>query len=75
MHRKDDAAFLAFKTSAAKLHEAGKIGEARRKIIGARIDAPELRTAVALIDSWLADQPHDVRSYALAKPQPRRVLA
>jgi hypothetical protein len=71
----DPPAFRRFKRGAARLHEAGKIGEVRRKILGSRITDPELVKAVLLIDAWLKRQPNEVREYALAKPDPRRVTA
>ena len=71
--REDPPAFRRFKRSATRLHEAGKIGDARRKILGSRIGDRELVEAVALIDAWLARQPSEIREYALAKPEPRIV--
>jgi hypothetical protein len=70
----DPLPFRRFKRGAARLHEAGKIGEARRKILGSHIGDPELIKAVHLIEAWLARQPEEVREYALATPGPRRVV-
>jgi 2-keto-4-pentenoate hydratase len=69
----DPPSFRRFKQGAARLHEARKIGEARRAILGSRINDRELTDAVTLIDAWLKRQPADVREYALAKPEPRKV--
>ena len=71
----DPRSFRHFKSGALRYHEAAKVGAARSKLLGSKITDRELALAVSYIDAWLARQPHDVREYALAKPQPQKRIA
>lgn len=68
----DPPAFRRWKrTEGASLHEAGKVGDALRKLTAANrhFNDPDLADAIDQIEAFLAAAPERVRAFALLKPR------